>query len=317
MGGGTLESNDDFVSSFTIPVGSTFTVNANDNLTIEKITVFGDLIKTGTGELTLNSFFQTNSEGTITAEGTIKSTFIVNEGTLKPGFPIGTMVLDAPTFLMNDDATLEIELEEDNGVITTDLLEAFGNIEIKGALIVSEIGFLPNGDYPIFTTTGIFTDTFLTVQLPVGYTIQYDPSSVLLVKEATLVDNDNDGFLSDVDCDDNNPNIYPGAMEIPNNLIDEDCDGMDLIVSLEEIEESFIHIFPNPFDDELWIQFEKRTTGDYRLIDIHGKIWKAGKIESDSFKLNSGELPNGIFMLSIQTEKGTRNYKVIRLKDFK
>ncbi len=43
-------------------------------------------------------------------------------------------------------------------------------------------------------------------------------------------DIDQDGFLFADDCDDNNININPDAIDIPNNSIDEDCDGFDSIV---------------------------------------------------------------------------------------
>ncbi|MEE9553686.1 MAG: putative metal-binding motif-containing protein [candidate division Zixibacteria bacterium] len=44
------------------------------------------------------------------------------------------------------------------------------------------------------------------------------------IGQCVYVDMDEDGYTSDVDCDDNNPNVYPGAPEYCNG-IDDDCNG--------------------------------------------------------------------------------------------
>ncbi len=59
-----------------------------------------------------------------------------------------------------------------------------------------------------------------------GVIIEIRPDSEPIESETAeeLQDIDSDGFLEDVDCDDWNPNIFPGAEEMLNNE-DDDCDG--------------------------------------------------------------------------------------------
>jgi hypothetical protein len=43
----------------------------------------------------------------------------------------------------------------------------------------------------------------------------------------TLADDDGDGFTADVDCDDTDPDVNPGATErCDEGEVDEDCDGL-------------------------------------------------------------------------------------------
>ncbi|OVE82468.1 hypothetical protein BVY04_00895, partial [bacterium M21] len=76
-------------------------------------------------------------------------------------------------------------------------------------------------------------DLVLTASSDEGYC---EPSDVgidsSLTNQITVLDLDvdDDGYNNDVDCDDENSSINPGAYDIPYNDVDEDCDGIDAFV---------------------------------------------------------------------------------------
>lgn len=95
----------------------------------------------------------------------------------------------------------------------------------------------------------------LACQLPVGY-----------VGEAT-------------DCDDTNANIYPGAIEIPSNGIDEDCNGEDLIASLEEWLGMDFRLYPTPAQGELYIELAEPNDFRFQFFQINGQVLEEGAVQ--------------------------------------
>jgi len=66
-----------------------------------------------------------------------------------------------------------------------------------------------------------------------GQTENGETNELIIVEEA-LNDNDGDGFTSDLDCDDENPNVNPDQTEEPYNGIDDDCDPTTLDDDLDQ-----------------------------------------------------------------------------------
>jgi subtilisin family serine protease len=68
-----------------------------------------------------------------------------------------------------------------------------------------------------------------------GATLGSPNAAVLTILEndpQPVSDNDGDGYAADVDCNDNDASIYPGAPEIKHDGIDQDCNGYDLTINV-------------------------------------------------------------------------------------
>ena len=92
------------------------------------------------------------------------------------------------------------------------------------------IPFLAGFDYHLINTTSYdFTTGIIVFSGDFGSPTNYGPYQTTLIK---AVDNDNDGYYINLDCDDTNAQINPGATEIEDG-IDNDCDG--------QIDEGFGH----------------------------------------------------------------------------
>lgn len=114
-----------------------------------------------------------------------------------------------------------------------------------------------------------------------------------------LIDNDNDGFPAAEDCDDEDPTVYPGAEEVSNNGIDEDCDGEDLIVSTHQLGDLIIDVYPNPTMHFIFIETNIGTSLNYELMDISGKTWKRGTTSNSLEKIEVTNLDRGLYLLKI------------------
>lgn len=115
-----------------------------------------------------------------------------------------------------------------------------------------------------------------------------------------IIDADNDGFNEEEDCDDNNPNINPFAVEIAGNGIDEDCNGDDLLSSIEELEDQSIMIFPNPNSGSFTISVEHSTKTV--ITDISGRVIDEKYIGARNTNLQLTELTQGLYIVQFYQE---------------
>lgn len=110
------------------------------------------------------------------------------------------------------------------------------------------------------------------------------------------------GFVSDSsDCDDTNPDIYPGATELLNGL-DDDCDGQsDEGLSISNKASATVNIYPIPATTEIFIEFPITSVATLCIYNNSGGIvHQNNQWTGEAIDVNT--LPSAIYFLQIIEE---------------
>ncbi len=153
------------------------------------------------------------------------------------------------------------------------------------------------------------------VQNTAGIYFDFNPPVITNTTENIMMetfDADEDGYEFWIDCDDNNANINPTAQDIPNNGIDEDCDGEDAIVSAKDILTLQPQIYPNPTAGLLHIQFPERVEGTYELRSINGKLLLKDQLLKET-RVNMTGFSKGVYLLLVKTGSGIWVERVVKI----
>lgn len=92
-----------------------------------------------------------------------------------------------------------------------------------------------------------------------------------------VADLDEDGYTADVDCDDHDDRIHPGARDVPEDGIDQDCDGHDAVLGSGDVQVTLrwangadldLHVL-DPDGDEIFYGHDESDSGGTLDVDAN------------------------------------------------
>jgi hypothetical protein len=71
-------------------------------------------------------------------------------------------------------------------------------------------------------------------------------------------------------------------------------------------------VYPNPFVDQIHIQFVDEFKSMYSIFDLSGRLHDSGTLNRKENKLDFSNLSQGWYLLKIQTENQTITKKIFK-----
>lgn len=118
--------------------------------------------------------------------------------------------------------------------------------------------------------------------------------------------------LDNTDCDDTNFNINPNVIEIPNNNLDDNCDGID-----EVTDSDFrFDMYPNPARSKVYFLFnENEIPMSIAFYDILGKhLFTRTTFQSNEIEISTSNLSRGLYLVSVFKANSTLTHKKLLIE---
>jgi hypothetical protein len=148
----------------------------------------------------------------------------------------------------------------------------------------------------------------------VTYYIDNDGDTYGAGSAGEFCDNPGIGYtLDNTDCNDDESAINSSAIDISDDGIDQNCDGVDGYLALNETANLNFSIFPNPGNDLISILFADNIEFEVALNDGNGKTLFEAKSVNSNLTIEASKFDKGVYFITIKSENKAKVVKWIKI----
>jgi hypothetical protein len=133
---------------------------------------------------------------------------------------------------------------------------------------------------------------------------------------ATLADADHDGYPEALDCNDHAAGIHPGAIEIPGNAIDENCDGVKAPFPQVIANATLAALFGSNYTELRKLKVSDLVAGDSVAVSCRGRGCKRSIRSTTAIKTKTRTLDLSRRIRGVRLKKGATLEVRVSHRDF-